>query len=227
MTTKILTLDQIKAILESIDVISEIENGFVAFTKGNAIIPPIGGIIFKEPPADVHIKYNYLKQDEYYVVKIASSFYNNPKLNLPSSNGIMLLFSTITGDLLTILLDQGYLTNVRTAAAGAIIAKYCAPKKIERIGIIGTGTQAKLQLKHLREVIDCKNIIVWNRNISNLHRFKLEYEAENKNVKEFPIQITTEINEITSTCNYIVTTTPSSKPYYLPIKSIPEHILPQ
>lgn len=124
----IFNLDQIRVVLPHLNVIDAIEEGFIAHSKGNAIIPPIGELKFIKPPGDVHIKYGYIVEEDYYVIKVASGFNNNPILNLPSSNGLMMLFSQKTGELETILLDEGYLTDLRTAAAGAIAAKYLAPK---------------------------------------------------------------------------------------------------
>ena len=65
--------------------------GGYAYSQGKAIIPPVGELLFNKPPGDVHIKYGYIKDDDYYVIKIASGFYDNPKIGLSSSNGLMLL----------------------------------------------------------------------------------------------------------------------------------------
>lgn len=204
---KIITLDQIKKSLNSIDVISVIEKGFIAYAQGNAVVPPVGELIFKDPPGDVHIKYGYIINDDYYVVKVASGFYENPKLSLPSSNGLMLLFSQKTGELLSILLDEGYLTDIRTAAAGAIAAKYLAPSQITRIGIIGTGTQARLQLQFLQKIIQCKDVIVFGRDSNKL----LKYQADMQKIG-FDVHVTQKSEDLTATCNLIITTTPSSSP---------------
>ncbi len=204
---KIIHLTKIKQILQSIDIIPAIEEGFVAYSKGNAIIPPVGELLFKEPPGDVHIKYGYILGNDFYLVKIASGFYDNPKLNLPSSNGLMLLFSQKTGLPLAILLDEGYLTDLRTAAAGAICAKYLAPKHVSQIGIIGTGTQARLQLLFLKKVVQCTQVKVWGRDKKNLLHFQEDMEKEG-----FKIQTTQQVEDITSTCNLIVTTTSAASP---------------
>jgi ornithine cyclodeaminase len=204
---KIINLDQIKQALQGIDIIPAIEKGFVAYTKGDAIVPPVGELLFKNPPGDVHIKYGYILGDEYYVIKVASGFYENPKLNLPSSNGLMLLFSQKTGLLCGILLDEGYLTDLRTAAAGSIVARYLAPHMVNKIGIIGTGIQAKLQLHYLKNVINCSDVMVFGRNDHNLLKFKIEMENDG-----FQINTTKIIEEITSSCNLIVTTTPATLP---------------
>ena len=76
-----------------------------AYSAGEAVVPPVGELILDK--GEVHIKYGYLKQAEYYVIKIASGFYDNPDLGLPSGNGLMLLFGQQTGELVSILLDEG------------------------------------------------------------------------------------------------------------------------
>ena len=109
-------IDQIKEVMSAIDIIPTIEAGFVAYSDGKAVVPPVGELLFSNPPGDVHIKYGYLRDDDHYVIKIASGFYENPKRGLPSSNGLMLLFSQQTGEPVCILLDEGHLTDLRTAA---------------------------------------------------------------------------------------------------------------
>jgi len=204
---KILDLKQIKKVLSSIDVIPAIEAGFVAYSRGKAVIPPVAEMLFDNPPGDVHIKYGYLLDDDYYVIKIASGFYDNPKLGLSSSNGMMLLFSKKTGEIKSILLDEGYLTNIRTAAAGAIAAKYLAPKYIECVGMVGAGIQGKLQLKYLKSVTNCRDIIVWGTNDKELKIYKKEMELIG-----YRIKTTKNIDEIERKCNLIITVTPSKKP---------------
>lgn len=204
---KILTLIQIKKALKSIDILPAIEQGFIAYSNGKAVVPPVGELIFKNPPGDVHIKYGYLIGNDYYVIKIASGFYDNPKLNLPSTNGLMLLFNQKTGTLESILLDEAYLTNLRTAAAGAIAAKYLAPRKVTKIGIIGTGTQARMQLQFLQNVVTCNQVLVCGRDDEKLSTFKNEMEKAG-----FHIQTTKNIDKVADACNLIVTTTPSESP---------------
>ena len=151
------TRTQIEKTIRPAEVIAAMERAFVAYSRGEAIIPPVGQMEFEDPPGDCHIKYGYLRRGTTFTVKIATGFSKNPERGLPSSNGVILVFSDQTGELLTILLDEGYLTDVRTAAAGAVAAKYLAPPKIECIGMFGAGTQARLQLEFLREVTSCRS----------------------------------------------------------------------
>ena len=204
---RMIGIDDIKAAVGSIDIIPSIEAGFVAYSEGKAVVPPVGELIFPDPPGDVHIKYGYLIGDDVYVIKIASGFYQNPALNLPSGNGLMLLFDQKTGQLLSILLDQGHLTDLRTAAAGAIAAKYLAPRHVQRIGIIGTGTQARLQLQYLRAVTDCRDVSVWGRDLRKLAIYREEMADDG-----FLVQTTLDITDVAGTCNLIVTTTAATAP---------------
>lgn len=207
---KILSLDQIKAVLPSIDLVDEIEKGFVAYSQGRAVVPPVGELVMQDPPGDVHIKYGYLKDDDYYVIKIASGFYENASLGLPSSNGMMLLFSQKTGQPLAVLLDEGHLTDVRTAVAGAIAAKYLAPARVERIGVAGTGMQARLQLEYLMEVTDCREVLVCGRDQARMDSYAAAMQKFG-----FRVSTTGDARQLMKSCTLIVTTTPATKPILL------------
>ncbi|MHA1347807.1 MAG: ornithine cyclodeaminase family protein, partial [Candidatus Heimdallarchaeaceae archaeon] len=166
--TKIINLKEIKKVIEKINPIEIIEEGFVAYSQKKVEIPPVGEMVFDDPPGECHIKYGFIKEDDYFVIKVATGFYDNPKINLPAFDGLMLLFSQKTGQLLSILLDEGHLTNIRTASAGAIAAKYMAPKNVKRIGVFGAGTHGRLQPIYLQKVLNCKNIITWGLNQEEL-----------------------------------------------------------
>ena len=205
--TQTFNLDQINKALEGIDITNAIEDGFVAYSEGKVVVPPVGEMLFENPPGEAHIKYGFIKNDDYYVIKIASGFYENFKINLPTNSGLMLLFSQKSGYLLSILFDEGYLTAVRTAAAGAVVAKYLAPKRVHRIGVFGAGSQGRLQVEFLKPILDCKDVIVWGVNQEEVDAYKRDMESRGYN-----IQTTLEPNDIASSCNFIVTATPSKTP---------------
>ena len=207
---QIYPLNQILGVLENMDVrdiVDSIEEGFVAYSQGKVTVPPVGELLFKDPPGDVHIKYGCIVGDDYYVIKIASGFYENPRLDLPSFSGMMLMFSQKTGRLDSILLDEGHLTNIRTAAAGAVVARYMAPRNVSRIGIFGTGCQGRMQLEYLRSIIDCKDVIAWDISRENLMAYKETLAAQGYN-----IETTMEAGEVAESCKLIVTATPSQAP---------------
>jgi len=205
--TRFYDLTQIKSVLEKIQPIQEIEEGFIAYSEGNAEIPPVGEMIFKDPPGDVHIKYGYIVDDDYYVIKIASGFFESPQSSRYTSDGMLLLFKKGTGELVCTLLDKCYLTNVRTAAAGAVSAKYLAPKHVDCIGIVGAGTQGRMQMEFLESIIDCKDVMVWGMNQNEVDDYKKDMEPLG-----YRVQTTLSTEDIAAHCNFIVTATPSKSP---------------
>ncbi|MCH9695773.1 MAG: ornithine cyclodeaminase family protein [Gammaproteobacteria bacterium] len=211
--TTVLHLDEIRRLVRIPDLIREVEAGFVAYSEGRVDVPPVGFLHFEQPPGDVHIKYGAISGDEHYVVKLASAFYDNPKQNLSASNGLILLFSQKTGELKRILLDECWLTDMRTAAAGAVAAMHLAPEQVRCIGIIGTGVQARLQLQLLRDVVDCDRCLVWGRNPARTQQMIEELQSDEA-MRDWNLQIDVaeNIDDLVSSCNLIVTTTPAKKP---------------
>jgi len=199
--------DEIEAVLPGIDLVGIIEEGFVRYSRGEVVVPPVGEMLFDNPPGDVHIKYGYIRNAEHYVIKIASGFYDNIKLGLPSTDGMMLVFKQATGQLDSILLDNGYLTTMRTAAAGAVAAKHLAPRNVERIGIIGAGQQARAQVRLLKEVTDCREAMVCGQN-----RDEADLCAADMRQCGFSVETATHASEVAAQCNLIVTVTPSKTP---------------
>lgn len=204
---KIFNLDQIKTALEEIDVTTAIEHGFVAYSRGEVVVPPVGELVFEDPPGDVHIKYGYIKNDDHFVIKVASGFYNNTALGLPQADGLMLVFSQKTAQLECILLDECHLTNVRTAAAGAVAARYLAPGTVERIGVFGAGVQGRMQVQALLPITECRDVIVWGTGAEELEAYREAMAAHG-----LTIETTRTGDEIAATCDLIVTATPSHRP---------------
>ena len=206
-STTILPLSDIQTYLKTVDLIPLIEEGFVAYSKGDSIVPPVGELLFDKPSGEAHIKYGYIKGQSYYAIKIASGFPANAELGIKTSQGVVLLFSQQTGVLRCVLLDEGLLTDVRTAIASMITLKHLAPKKIKRVGIVGTGVMAKLQLAYLHQVTDCKDIVIWGRTPKNTAAFQAQFLDS-----PFKIMIADSLAFLASECNVIITTTSATEP---------------
>jgi len=201
------TLQEIKKALSSVDLTFFIEQGFIAYSNNEVVVPPVGELIFEDPPGDTHIKYGYIKSDDIYVIKIASGFYQNPAMGLASSSGLMLVFSQKTGMLQTVLLDEGHLTDVRTAVAGQIAAKHVASKTIKAIGVLGTGIQARMQVEYLKSVTPCRELFVWGRTPKRVAEYKNDMEAAG-----FQVTPVDAPDQVVQHANVIITTTPSTTP---------------
>ena len=204
---KTIKKDVISKIVDSLDLSPLIKNGFVAYSEGKAVVPPVGELSFNQPPGDVHIKYGYIIGGKYYVIKIASGFPKNDCLGLNTSHGLMVMFDKNSGYLKCVLHDEGHLTDIRTGIAGAICAKYLAPKRINKIGILGTGIQARMQLEYLALVSDCKDVVVLGRSKKNTDKY-----IDDMSKMGFLLEPVNSSKELCFKANLIVTTTSATKP---------------
>ena len=204
---KLIKREDIVAALDDQHAIKLLEEGFVALSAGKVTMPPVGHLGLTDPPGECHIKYGHIHGDDFFAVKLATGFYENAAHGLPSGSGMTVVFSARTGFPEVVLDDAGYLTDVRTAMAGCICAQRLAPARITRIGIVGAGLQARLQLEYLRFATDCREAVVWARNEDKSHIFQKDMKK-----KGFQVSIASSLEELCARCNLIVTTTPSTKP---------------
>ena len=184
-----------------------IEEAFISLSKGKAKMPPIMRIDIEKYHGESDVKAAYIDGLDSFAIKIASGFFNNPKLGLPSSNGLMILLDSETGEVKSVLLDEGYLTDLRTAIAGAIATKYLSNDNASTVGIIGSGAQAKLQLEAIMLVRKIKKVSVWARDSVKANNF-----IGNFNNSKIEMSVSNSCKELASFSEIIVTTTPSKSP---------------
>ena len=207
--TIILHHEQIKKLVSlNENLIPIIENAFVSLSEGKATTPPIMRLDIPEFHGEADVKTAYIKGLDSFAIKIALGFFNNPSIGLPSSNGLMILFDSKTGALKAVLLDQGYLTDIRTAIAGAIASKHLANLEVSNVGIIGVGMQAQLQLQALMLVRKPTNAFIWGRNKGKTSI----YIDAMKNKLNINFHQCLNIEELCEKCEIIITTTPSKEP---------------
>jgi len=188
--------------------LAAVEQAFAALNRGEALMPAPIDYDLPSRRGEVHIKSAYLHGLNTYAVKVASGFYENPKLGLPSSSGLMLVMSTETGLPEAMLLDNGYLTDLRTALAGAIAARHFARTKIEAVGIIGTGVQARMQLEALRLVRSFERVFVYGRTPDAVQKYVTEMSLK----LELQVIATPTAREVARHADLVVTTTPARSP---------------
>lgn len=185
-----------------------IEAGFTSLARGHALVPSPMGIEIPERSAEIHIKSAYVRGLPGFAIKVASGFYANQALGLPTSSGMMMLLSADTGWPMAILLDNGYLTEVRTALAGAIAAKYLAPARIGTAGVVGTGSQARYQLMALRLARPFDRVLVWGRRPAAVSRL-CEEMSQRFGVEVVPAA---SVSELVRASSLVVTTTAAREP---------------
>ena len=140
-----------------------VENAFHALATKAVAMPPILRLDIPEHRGEVDVKTAYVPGLDSFAIKISPGFFDNPKLGLPSTNGMMVLLSSRTGLVEALLLDNGYLTDVRTAAAGAVAARHLAREDAAVATIFGAGMQAGLQLEALTLVRPIREARLWAR----------------------------------------------------------------
>jgi len=205
--TIILQSEEIKKVVHlNSELIPIIEEAFKSLSKGQTVMPPILRLNIKKYHGESDVKAAYIEGLDSFAIKVASGFFNNPSLGLPSSNGLMILLDSKTGVLKSVLLDKGYLTDLRTAIAGAIASKYLSNPNIETAGIMGAGIQAKLQLQALMLVRNPKKIKIWGRDLLKVKKFIEEFD----NILNIESCLSDE--ELVTSSDLIITTTPSKNP---------------
>ena len=185
-----------------------IENAFRLLATEALEMPPILSMHIPEYNGEVDVKTAYVPGIPSFAVKMSPGFFDNPKLGLPSVNGLMVVFAAQTGLVEALLLDNGYLTDVRTAAAGAVAAKWLARKDARTAGIVGAGTQARLQLKALTLGRKIDKALIWARD-----SVKAEICArECADTLGIEVTATPSLDDLAAASDIIVTTTPASEP---------------
>lgn len=191
----------------AIDAVKEI---FIDYSKGLIEQPEPMQILFKESNGaffgDCHVKAAQHTQQPFFVIKVASGFYQNTAKGLPANNGLVLVMSAQTGVPVALLQDEGWLTQVRTAAAGALAASLKPVSKDACLGLVGAGTQAYLQAQMISHKLGIKKVAIYARNLKESQSFKQRLEAES----ELTVEVMQSVREVCHTSQILVTATPSS-----------------
>ncbi|GHC72128.1 ectoine utilization protein EutC [Limoniibacter endophyticus] len=185
-----------------------VEQAFAALATESVAMPPILRLDIPEYRGEVDVKTAYVPGFDGFAIKISPGFFDNPKLGLPSLNGLMILFSAKTGLVQSLLLDNGYLTDVRTAAAGAVAARHLAREDASAAAIFGAGVQARLQLEALMLVRPIKSARIWARDHAKAQQLARVMAQEHG----LDIVAKADPGEAVRGADIIVTTTPAEKP---------------
>ncbi|KAB2788034.1 cyclodeaminase [Brucella anthropi] len=206
---RILTEADLRQIIAlELESVACVEDAFRALASGGVSMPPILRLDIPAERGEVDVKTAYIPGIDSFAIKVSPGFFNNPSIGLPSTNGLMIQFSAKTGLIEALLLDNGYLTDVRTAAAGAVAAKYLARENARVATIIGAGMQAGMQLEALKLVRPITEARIWARNFDSAKK-----AAQNFTQKlGIPVTAIADAKEACDGTDIIVTTTPSETP---------------
>jgi ectoine utilization protein EutC len=191
------------------DALAAVAAGFTRLAEGRAYSPPVTSVTIPEHNGEVDIKTAYIEGLDSFAVKVASGFLDNPRRGLPYGGGMMILLSAETGFLQAVLADNGYLTDLRTGLAGAIAAQYLAPATVHTAGVIGSGSQARYQIRGLRLVRDFERLMVYSHIEAEAQRYAAEMEGE----LGVPVIVAATPESVVRESEFVATTTPSREPY--------------
>ncbi|HEY5598655.1 MAG TPA: ectoine utilization protein EutC [Kiloniellales bacterium] len=208
-TIKILTEADLRAAVRlDQGAVACVEAAFTALATKQVVMPPIMRLDIPAHNGEVDVKTAYVPGLDSFAIKISPGFFDNPKIGLPSVNGLMVLFSARTGLVEALLLDNGYLTDVRTAAAGAVAAKHLARPNARCAAILGAGVQARLQLKALTLVRPIESARIWARRMDQASAAAAATSAE----LGIPVEPAATAEAAVRGADVIVTTTPATQP---------------
>tara|TARA_R110000751_G_scaffold131275_1_gene233509 strand:- start:107495 stop:108496 length:1002 start_codon:yes stop_codon:yes gene_type:complete len=203
---------ELRASLElDVAIVDCIESAIATLATAAVVMPPVLSMHFAEVNGEVDIKTAYVPGLPSFAVKISSGFFGNATLGLASLSGMMALFSSRTGFVEAILLDNGFLTDLRTAAAGAVAARQLSRKNSSRVAILGTGLQARMQLEALRLVRPIDHAVIWGRSFDKACSLAKEMHEKTG----IAIEAKANARDAVAGADIVVTTTPAQSPILL------------
>jgi len=209
MNPTILTESELRQVV-TIDQASldAVQDAFTWLEQGRASMPPIMHIGIDDRNGDVDVKSAYVSGVPYFAIKIASGFYDNPSRGLPAGSAMMVLLDSETGFCEAVLLDNSYLTDLRTGMAGAVAAKYLAPSSVHTVGVLGTGTQARYQVQCLSLLRRFERVLVWGRSMDKAQAYARDMGA----TLGIDVEARADIPALVRESQVVITTTPSKTP---------------
>lgn len=208
---RIITEAQLREVITlDLALVDTIERAFAALASGAVIMPPVLSMAIPQVNGEVDVKTAYIPGFEGFAIKVSAGFFDNPRLGLPSLSGLMILLSASTGLVEAVFLDNGYLTDIRTAAAGAVAARHLAPQEVDVAGVIGTGLQARLQIDAAYLVRKFSRVLVWGRDRDKAAACARDIAA----ALEVEAAAVDDPSELAGRSQLVVTTTPARKPIF-------------
>lgn len=203
MKTLLLKKEEVSRLISMKEVIGTVEEAYKAFNSDQVEQPPYLGIHLPSG-GEIDFKLGYYKSNEVISMKASSGgLPDNPRIyGVPSGMGTILLFDAKTCALICVM-DGSLLTGLRTGACGAVSVKALARKDARKITSIGTGNQARMQIRAIAEVMKIEEIHAWDHNPATLSRYKADIESE----FGIPVILASSKKEAVEQADILITTT--------------------
>jgi ornithine cyclodeaminase/alanine dehydrogenase-like protein (mu-crystallin family) len=204
---RVLDRDDVEQLVSMADAIAVMRDAFAAADRGEAVMPPPFALHLPDVDGELHVKGAWLTRSPVFVVKTATGFYRNPARGLPVSGGMTLVYDAATGRLRALIADGGLLTELRTAAAGAVAADLLARPGARSAAVIGAGGQAHYQLRALLQVRRIEQVRVWAR-----RREAAEQYARDMTTAGLSVSAAATAHEAVEGAEVIITATSATQP---------------
>ncbi|MFD6182926.1 ornithine cyclodeaminase family protein [Streptomyces goshikiensis] len=205
MTLPVFDTAAIEAAATSQLVFDAVRGALIAHAEGRTLVPPPLHMEFSEADGDCHVKAGWITGATDFTVKIATGFYGNPGLGIPSNHGLVCVISARTGRIRALLDDRGRLTAWRTAAAGALITHAMARPSADTLAVFGTGEQARLQASWLAKLRPISTVLVHGRTLHKANGLCEQLNALGQHARPASAQEA-------AGADMIITTTPATSP---------------
>lgn len=204
MKTMLINKRQVHDLATMKDVIGAVEEAYKAFNSGQVVQPDYMSIHLPPPRGEIDFKAGYYQGGETISLKASSGgFSNNPSTyGVPAGMGTIQLFDARSCALLCIM-DASLITGLRTGAAGAVSVKLLARKNAETITSIGTGNQARMQIKAISEVMKIRRIYAWDLNPEAAAQYRADIERD----YGIPVTVCASKEEAAGRGDILITTT--------------------
>lgn len=209
MTVQIVDAARLRALVGFEDLIEPVGRAFRDFSAGLAQCAIVTMFPASDPTlGDVYVKTGCIRGHSHYLVKVSPWFAVNRDLAQPQG-GFLAVFDSATGHTAAILNDEHYLSDIRTAAAGALAARVLAPESVRVAGILGTGVQAYWQARALFSVRKFEKLLIWGRNHEKTLALKQQLEPWLPGVE---IVLAGSVRKVVEAAEVLVTVTSAREP---------------
>lgn len=203
---------EIRDLLDPRAALPAIEAAFAAYSTGKADLPAVIQLNIPERQAEVHIKAGHLYGGAAFAVKVVGGFPENPARGLAASGGMVMAFDATTGAPAAFLLDNGWITDLRTGLAGAVAAKHLARADASVVAILGAGAQARHQVRSLALVRALREVRIWGRRPERARATAADLQGDAAIGKDVRVIAVESAEAAVAGADIVVTVTPSHEP---------------
>jgi ornithine cyclodeaminase len=205
---RVLRESEVRTLIDAPAALDAVRAGFVALARGDVTTPAPIEVDFPHQHADLHVKGAFVASLPYFSFKVITGFYENRERGLPVTSGVSLLFDAGIGTIEALLFDNGFLTDLRTGAAGALAADLLALPEVDTIGIVGSGNQARYQLEALLLVRRPRRVLVFGRSPAHADAYAAETSARHG----LAVEVATTVEAVCRGAEVIVAATTAREP---------------